>query len=625
MKPSDNSAHLPKGRMSEYEKKKRRHTLRRLLCYFKFFPFVTLSALLLAIASNITVTLKPYILEQVIDGNLMAGLNDYGALVKWAALYLGVVLFGVLTSYVQSVALASLGQRIMHKMRTSLFSKIQNMSMRFFDKNASGSILTRVSSDVESLTELFSDVIIHFIGDFLLVINVVWMMFILDAKLAISCMIIIPVVVVIALVYRFLARRIFIKVKAQLSRMNGFLAENIIGMRIVQMFGSQNRKFEQFDGLAKGYYKLSMMDMILRSLSNPLLGLVGDISIGVLIIMNANDVFSGVLLVGVLHAFTTYIRQFINPVSRIAEQFTNIQSSLISAERIFDIMDNAADAEDIETGDLVETVKGEIEFRNVWFAYDEENWVLKDVSFTVHPGQTMAIVGDTGSGKTTVISLLARFYKIQKGEILIDGKNIDTFNLSSLRRMVAVVMQDVFLFSGDIGYNIRLNEESISDEDVEKAVRTVHADDFIQSLPCGVQSRVSERGCTFSAGQRQLIAFARAVAFEPRILVLDEATANIDSATEAALQDALTAVSTERTTIVIAHRISTILSSDIILVMRQGEIVQRGTHNQLLAEGGQYAELCRAGMNSPQTPAAQTPINEEIWRMPGMVNQFDDL
>jgi len=325
------------------------------------------------------------------------------------------------------------------------------------------------------------------------------------------------------------------------------------------------------------------------------LGLVGDIAVGVLIIMYARDVFTGVLLVGVLHAFTSYIKQFINPISRIAEQFTNIQSSLISAERIFDILDNSADMEDIEIGKKVDAVRGEIEFRNVWFAYDEENWVLKGVSFKVLPGQTMAIVGDTGSGKTTVISLLARFYKIQKGEILIDGRNIETFNLASLRRLVAVVMQDVFLFSGNIGYNIRLNEESISDEDIDRAVQTVHAGDFIQSLPCGIQSPVSERGCTFSAGQRQLIAFARAVAFEPRILVLDEATANIDSATEAALQDALTAVSNERTTIVIAHRISTIMSSDVILVMRHGEIIQRGTHSQLIAEGGHYAALCRAG------------------------------
>ncbi|HOP10590.1 MAG TPA: ABC transporter ATP-binding protein [Oscillospiraceae bacterium] len=601
MKPTVGE-HLPKGRMSEYEKKKRRHTLRRLLRYFKYSPWLTVGALLLAVVSNITVTLKPFILERVIDQNLMTGLNDYNALIKWAGLYFAVIVLGFGISYVQSIALASLGQRIMHKMRVSLFDKIQNMSMRFFDKNASGSILTRVSSDVESLSDLFSNVIISLVSDFLLVVNVLVMMFLMDVKLAFSSLVILPLVLAIALLYRFIARRIFIRIKAQLSRMNGFLAENIIGMRIVQMFGSQSKKYEQYDGLAKGYYKLSMMDMLLRSLSNPLLGLIGNISIGILIILYAKDVFAGVLLVGVLHAFTSYIKQFINPISRIAEQFTNIQSSLISAERIFDIMDNRDDVEDIESGDKVTEVRGEIEFKHVWFAYDEENWVLKDVSFKVFPGQTLAIVGDTGSGKTTVISLLARFYKIQKGEILIDGKNIETINLSSLRRLVAVVMQDVFLFSGDIGYNIRLNEESISDEDVDRAVRTVHANDFIQSLPCGIQSSVSERGCTFSAGQRQLIAFARAVAFEPRILVLDEATANIDSATEAALQDALTEASSKRTSIVIAHRISTIMSSDMILVMRYGEIIQRGTHTQLIAEGGHYADLCRAGQNSTYRP-----------------------
>lgn len=582
----------PRGSMAEYEKKKNRHTLTRLIKYFRFFPGLTAAALGLALVSNLATTIQPYILAKIIDDNLDAGANDFNLIVVWALIYLLVVVLNVAAGFFQTIALASLGQRVMHKMRTELFAKVQSMSMTFFDKNASGSILTRVSSDVESMSELFSDVFVHFIRDVLLIVNVIVLMVLLSPKMTLYSLVIIPVVFLIAVAYRWFARRNFIKVKAQLSQMNGFLAENIIGMKVVQMFGMESFKNDEYRGMTRNYYKLGMTDMLLRSLSNPLLTLVGNIAVGLLVVIFAGDVLAGTLLVGVLYAFTSYVRQFVSPVSRIAEQFTNIQSSLISAERIFDIMDNDEDGEDMKAGIMPEKIRGDIEFRNVWFAYNDEHWVLRDVSFTIKSGQTIAVVGNTGSGKTTLISLLARFYEIQKGDIFLDGINLKEYNLTALRRAVSVVMQDVFLFTGDIRYNVRLNEERITDEDVDRAIETACAKDFIMALPQGPGSDVTERGGRFSAGERQLIAFARAVAFDASIMVLDEATANIDTQTESLLQDALSSVSRDKTTIIIAHRISTVMGSDNILVMEDGMLREQGTHHELLGRGGIYARLC---------------------------------
>lgn len=593
---AEKTPHKPmEGAMREYEKKSRRHTLLRLLKYFRFFPWITVCALILAVVSNLTTTLKPYILEKVIDENIATAAPDFELLVRWALVYLAVVLLGVASTYLQTITLSSLGQRVMHKMRTTLFEKIQHKTMSFFDSNASGSILTRVSSDVESMSELFSDVFVNFLRDVLLIINVIVLMLALDVKLTLYSMLVLPAVLIIALLYRYFARKNYIKIKAQLSKMNGFLAENIIGMRTVRQYACESTKKREYDGLTTRYYKLGMIDMLLRTLSNPLLTLVGNAAVALLVILFADDVAGGLLKIGVLYAFTTYVRQFISPISRIAEQFTAIQSSIISAERIFDIMDDKGNSEDMEVGYRPEKVRGEIEFKNVWFAYSGDNWVLRDVSFKVRPGQTVAIVGNTGSGKTTLISLLARFYTVQKGQILLDGRDINEYNLSALRRAVSVVMQDVFLFSGDISYNIRLNESGITEEEVDKAIHTACADDFVQSLPAGSHSEVTERGSKFSAGERQLIAFARAVAFDAAILVLDEATASIDTKTEAALQSGLEAVSEDRTTLIIAHRISTISGSDNILVMRDGVLAEQGSHAELLALGGIYAGLCKNG------------------------------
>ncbi len=587
-------------KMSEYVGGKKRHTLLRLLKNFGAHKGLTAFALLLATCTNLVVIAKPYILKLIIDENLEIGLNDLASIGRLALLYFGVVTFGVVSEYLQTLTLSALGQRIMHRMRTSLFAHIQKMNMSFFDHNSSGSLLTRVNSDVESLSQLFSSIVIMFIKEILLIINVMIAMLLLDVRLALYSFICLPLVGGITLFYRTLARKNFIKLKAQLSKMNGFLAENITGMKMVQIFCREKPKNDEFFALGKQYYKFGMTEIILNSLTNPFLTALAHLFIAIIISIFAPDVILGGLEIGVLFAFTQYVKQFFNPIAQLADQFTTIQSSLISADRIYDIMDKTDTIEDLDAGLPLKSFSGHIEFKNVWFAYNEENWVIKDLSFEVKPGQSVAFVGSTGSGKTTIISLLARFYEIQKGQILIDGVDIREYNLNDLRRCISVVQQDVFLFSGDLKYNIRLNDESISDSDIRAAVRTVSAERFIKSLPDGLDQHVAERGMEFSAGQRQLIAFARAVAAKPSVLILDEATASIDTETEHDLSVAMANISEDHTTITIAHRLSTITSCDQIFVLDHGVLTEHGRHDDLIELDGRYAELYRISQTDTQ-------------------------
>ena len=597
---------VPEGRMSEYTQRKKRHTLFRLLVYFGYHKFLTGFAILLAITSSLAQVLRPYILKLVIDENLEVGLNDLNAIGRLSIMYLLVTVLLIVSDYSQSIVLASLGQRVMHRMRTNLFSHIQRMNMSFFDANSSGSLLTRVNSDVESLSELFSRIVLDFIKDTIMIVDICVAMVLLDSTLALWCFLFIPVVAAFTLVYRMLSRRNFIKLKAQLSHLNGFLAENITGMKMVQIYCREKQKSDEFYDLEKEYYRLGMMEILLNSLSNPFMRALANLGTAILISAFAPLVIDNSLDVGTLYAFTQYIKQFFDPIASLAEDFTSIQSSLISADRIFDIIDKQDTQEDLEAGLPLSGFSGHIEFKHVWFAYVRDNYVLKDVSFEIKPGESVAFVGSTGSGKSTIISLLARFYEIQKGEILIDGVDIRKYRLTDLRRCISVVQHDVFLFTGDINYNVRLNDESISDADIRKAIHTVSAENFINSLPNGYESHVSERGSEFSAGQRQLVAFARAVAVKPSVLVLDEATASIDTETEAALSQAMQNVSANNTTITIAHRLSTIVNSDQIFVLDHGVIIERGTHEELVAAGGHYAELYRMSLSAEENNSTTT-------------------
>lgn len=563
----------------------------RLMGYFKPYILLLLLSTVFVLIVNAAVIVKPFIIKQVIDNFIVKGNGDVAALRIMGILYFLVVILGAVFGYAQNYLMANIGQKIMFNIRNSLFTHIQNMSMSFFDKNSTGRILTRVTNDVEALSELFSGVIINIFRDSVMIIGIVVTMAMMDFKLMLISISCVPIIALVTIVYRIAARKNFIKMKGMIAKINGFLAENISGMKLVQIFHREKEKYDELAGLDKEYFKFSFREIVLNSFSRPLVDIINNLTIAVLIYFCTYKIVDSTLEIGVLYAFITYIKQFFDPISTISEQYTTIQSAVISSGRIFEILDTVDVQEDTISGLPVSKLKGEIEFKNVWFAYNNEDWVLKDISFKITPGEAVAFVGATGSGKSTIISLLARFYDIQKGEILLDGINIREYNILALRRQIAVVLQEVFLFSGDIMFNISLNNKDISIDEIRQAAQYVNADSFIEELPDKYLETVRERGCTFSAGQRQLISFARAVAFKPSILVLDEATANIDTETEMIIQKAMNKITKDKTSIIIAHRLSTIRNADKIIVIHKGRIKEMGKHAELIEVDGIYSFL----------------------------------
>ncbi|MDR3121265.1 MAG: ABC transporter ATP-binding protein/permease [Clostridiales bacterium] len=621
------------GGMSEYVEKKHRRTLLRLLRYFGVSKAKTALALTFSLLFNATLIAQPLVVAALIRDFLDPGIYDFHAITLFALAYIGVTLVGNGSRYAQQITLVSLGQQILHRLRTDLFSHIQTMNMRFFDRNSSGRILTRLTSDVEELQDLYANVFIMAIREGILIIGMIVTMFALDPGLALWCLLAAPVVAGLTVAYRFIARRNFIELKTLLSRINGYLAEHVVGMRVIQIFNREERKYNDFLDMNTRYYRLGLIRLILNSLSNPLIVMISNLMVAILVGVFGERVGLGLLDIAVLYTFTTYIRQLFDPIAQLSEQLTTAQSALISADRIFDILDNTEDTEDLTRGRAVGAdseadantdvdadagdggsidehglaglraksadannelagLRGEIEFKNVWFAYNGDEWVLRDVSFKILPGRHAAFVGATGSGKTTIMSLILRYYVPQRGRILLDGAELGEYNLQGLRRAIAIVMQDVFLFSGDIEYNIRLGNEGISHEQVVAAAAAANCDALIRSQADGYAHSVAERGSDFSLGQRQLISFARALAVQPSVLILDEATASVDTETEQAIQEGLVKYAEGRTLVVIAHRISTIVNSDVIYALDHGRIVEQGTHESLLAiDGGLYRKL----------------------------------
>lgn len=577
----------------EFVLHKKRFQFLRLMAYFR--PYIRSLALSVALALlvNAAALIKPYILKSLIDDYIVKGIYDLNGIWLMGIFYFITVLLGAGFGYWQTYILTFTGQRIMYNLRNQIFSHIQGMSMTFFDKNSSGRLLTRVTNDIEALNELFSGVFVNIFRDLIMISGIVAVMFALDFRLALVSVSSVPLIAGVMVTYRIVARRNFIRLKGLLARINGFLAENISGMKLVQIFHREKEKHEEFLQLDGEYFKCSFREVILNSFSRPVVDIINNLTVAVLVVFCAGRIMEGTLEIGVLFAFITYIKQFFEPISDLSEKYTTIQSAVISSERVFEILDTVDAQEDMETGLTPKSFDGRIEFRKVWFAYNEEDWVLKDVSFVIGPGEVAAFVGATGSGKSTIISLMSRFYDIQRGEILIDGTDIRKFRLKELRKRIAVVLQDVFLFEGDIKFNIRLNNGGVSDEEVQAAARFARADSFIESLPGKYDEPVRERGCTFSAGQKQLLSFARAVAFRPSILVLDEATANIDTETEIAIQEAMTRISGGRTTIIVAHRLSTIKNADKIFVIHKGRLRETGNHDELVQLGGIYSRLYR--------------------------------
>jgi ATP-binding cassette subfamily B multidrug efflux pump len=518
--------------------------------------------------------------------------GDYSGFIALGLFFLIAVVGAAVLNYVQTNLLQYTGQTIIFNIRQQLFHHLSRMSMTFFDRNPVGRIVVRVTQDTESLNQLYSQVVVNLVKDVIILIGIVAIMLQMSVKLTLLAFTVIPVLAVMTFWYKKVIREAQRRSRVILSRLNAFLAENLSGIRITQLFIREQRQWEQFDYHNQENYKAGMRGTIINSIFQPAIGFLGNVAVALLLWYGGASVIEGGITFGIVYAFTHYVRQFFNPLMSLAEKYNQIQTAMVGAERIFDMLDekpNIVDAE--QPKHLPNSVKGEIVFQNVWFAYQGEDWVLKDVSFKIEPGQTIAFVGATGAGKSSVIQLINRFYDIQKGKITLDGVDIRDIPLDELRRNVGIVQQDVFLFTGDIASNIRLNQAGITDEQVAEAARMVSMDRYIKEQPQQYMTPLGERGVTLSQGQRQLLSFARAIAFRPQILILDEATSSIDTETELIVQNALKTISKGRTTLIVAHRLSTIQHADQIIVMHKGKVREIGSHHQLITQRDYYYRL----------------------------------
>lgn len=517
--------------------------------------------------------------------------QDISALYRMGLLFFVILLVGFILNYIQIYLLQYTGQKIIFRIREELFSHLQTLSLSFFDKNPVGRLVTRVSNDTEALNEMYTNVLVSLFKDIFILSGIMLVMLQLNLKLALISFISLPLIILTTLIYKRMARDAFRHVRTRLARINATLNENISGMKVVHIFHRQQQQFEKFKEINTSHYQANMKELHTAAIFRPSMDFIYSFSLTLIIWFGGNGVLTGIIEFGVLYAFIDYNRRFFQPINDLTEKYTIMQSAMASSERIFQLLDQNETIPNPEKPILKDKIIGEIEFDHVWFAYQNEDWVLKDISFKIKPGEMTAFVGATGAGKSSIISLLGRYYDIQKGSIKIDGSDIRLLDKEHLRRNIGIVLQDVFLFTGDIKSNIRLNQQQISDEEIEQVARYVNAHSFIEKLTRQYNEEVKERGATLSQGQKQLLAFARTLAFNPSILILDEATANIDTETEILIQDALKKIIKDRTTIVVAHRLSTIQHADKIIVLHKGQIRETGTHQELLSLGGLYYKL----------------------------------
>jgi len=514
------------------------------------------------------------------------------ALMFLALIFFGIILIRLVSSYFQSVITTTFSQRAMNDLRHDVFAHMQKMPTQYFDQNPVGRLVTRVTSDIRAIDEMLASGVITIVQDVILIITIVSLMLILNWKLALVSVSILPVVIWVISVYRSKTRVIYREIRKNLAALNATFAEHIAGQKIIQLFNQYFHKRQEFADINHAYFLTSMKQLKLFAFFRPIIHVSSQVAVALIIWYGGGQILRNTITIGLLMAFTQYIHKLFEPINDFSEKFNVLQAALAGAERIFDLMDQAP--EDYrEDKARHRKLEGEIEFENVWLAYNNEEWVLKDVSFKVNPGEKIALVGHTGSGKTSIVNLILGMYKYQKGRISIDGKSIENYALEDLRTNVGIVQQDVFIFSGNIYDNIALNNDKLSKAEVEQVAKYVNADKFIQQLPRKYEEPVMERGATLSTGQRQLIAFARVLAYNPSIFVLDEATSNIDTETEILIQDALEKLIQSRTSIIIAHRLSTIQHADRILVLHKGKIVEEGSHYDLLDKKGLYYDLYR--------------------------------
>ena len=563
--------------------------LLHLLSYMKPYAGWVLLSLVLVLALTGIDLYRPTLIGNAVDTFEAEG--DYNIIVDTAVKYGIVLVLSFLFNISQTWILQKTGQSIIHTVRKELYAHIQSLSSRYFDLTPVGKLVTRVTNDVEALNEMYSGILVKLFRNIIKIIGLAAVMLIMDWRLALISFVLLPVVAVLTVVFRKIARETYRLSRTRLTDINTFLSENISGMRIIQIFGREQRKFEEFDDKNQKLFKAYYREMLVFAIFRPLIYILSVISLMIVLGVGSRDVLDHVISIGTLYIFAQYIQSFFEPIQELAEQFSTLQSCIASAEKIFTIMNEEPSVKEDDDPVILPGIKGKIEFSHVWFAYDNENYVLRDVSFVIEPGQSVAFVGATGAGKSSILNLIGRYYDIQKGNIYIDGVDIRRLSKKQLRSAIGQMQQDVFIFEGNVESNIRLYDEDITPEQIREAAEYVNASHFIERLPRGYQETVSERGATFSAGERQLLSFARTLAHRPQILVMDEATANIDTETELLIQEALQKLMKGRTTIMVAHRLSTIQHADCIMVMHKGKIREQGTHQELLAQDGIYKKL----------------------------------
>jgi len=586
-------------KLSSIEENVQGPVFRRLLKYAAPYWWQFLICLLLVLGITVIEIYRPILTGKAID--LFSVSADFSEIALLSIQYIIVLVLGFLFNFLNTWILQLTGQTIIYNIRQEVFEHVHKLSMRFFDITPVGKIVTRVTNDVEALNEMYTQILVRLIKNIAKIVGLMVVMFILNARLAILALCLMPLIVVLTIIFKTISKTTYRIVRTKITALNTYLSEHLSGMKVIQIFAKEKEKDMEFKDRARDLFHASYREMLVFAIFRPLMYILSIVALCIILGAGSSIVLEGVITAGTLYIFSDYIRSFFEPIQELAEQFSTLQSAMASAEKIFTILDEDPLVKNPEQPVELGKVKGRIQFENVWFAYQGEDWILKDVSFTIEPGQRVAFVGATGAGKSSILNLIGRYYDIQKGRITIDGVDIKEMSTDELRGAIGQVQQDVFMFTGDVKGNIRLKNDTITEEEIKEAARYVNADGFIEQLEHGYDEPVTERGATLSAGQRQLISFARTLAYDPAILVMDEATANIDTETELLIQEALEKLMQNRTTIMVAHRLSTIQHADKIMVMHKGRIRETGTHQELLAQDGIYKklyELQLAGANS---------------------------
>jgi ATP-binding cassette, subfamily B, multidrug efflux pump len=577
----------------------------RLLKYLKPYRWHVIAGIIMSVAVSGMEAIRPWFTKHAVDVNI-AQHDSHGLLMTTLA-FLGILILRSLVQYLNAYLTQWIGQKTIFDLRMELFAHIQHLGMKYFDRNPIGRLITRVTNDIEVLNEMFSSGIVMVFSDVFTIIGILWFMFSMSWQLALISLSVLPLLFYGTFLFRKKAREAYRDVRIQIARINTFMQEHITGMMVDQIFSREKKSFATFREINIAHRDANIRSILYYSLFYPGVDLIGAIAVGLIIWYAGIGALNGTVTIGTIMAFLQFNEMFWRPIRDLSDKYNIMQTAMASSERIFTVLDNKTLVPEPASPVAMSGVKGRVEFRNVWFAYVDEDWVLKNVSFTINPGETVAFVGHTGAGKTSIINLLCRFYEFQKGEILVDGIDIRTLNAADLRRHMAIVLQDVFLFSGDIKTNISLGNEAITPERIKSAATVVGANQFIEQLTGQYDAPVKERGATLSVGQKQLISFARALAVHPSILILDEATSSVDTETELLIQQAIRNLLQGRTSIVIAHRLSTIQRANTIIVMHKGEIREMGNHQELIALGGIYHKLYRLQYREQELTVAAGP------------------